>query len=156
AELAPLIYSKWPGKNGKFNASAWLSSAPKDIPTYPSWLNRTVVDEIFNFGEERGQRPPVFPKLPLPFNTILNSTGYGPSNAIYILGASPPQISNPPYVLCSLKAGLTSSCSTRYHAAISGGELVSHCEDPSDGLAYGRSVPEAPSIIWASDWKNIV
>jgi hypothetical protein len=69
-ELEPLVYTYWP--NAKFtnntqsqgqriplDAVGWIN----DIPTAGSnetWLNSTVVDEIFGWGEKYMRRPPVF------------------------------------------------------------------------------------------------
>ncbi|KAK2761642.1 hypothetical protein FQN54_001470 [Arachnomyces sp. PD_36] len=155
-ELAPLIYTEWPGTNGEFNATTWNFEPPSDLPRFPDWLNRTVVDDIFSFGKEGGQRPPIFPKLPLEYNTILNATGYSPfTNAIYLLSTPPKEITNPEHVLCSLKAKYSTQCSTRYHASMIGGDLRTVCEDKNDQLAYHVSVPDAPDDSWQVDWKNI-
>lgn len=154
-ELAPLIYTKWPDTK-KFNATRWNQALPDDIPVFPNWLNRTVVDDIFDFGKEGGQRPPIFPKLPLEFNTIMNSTGITPpANAIYLLATPPREISNPEHVLCSLKAKYSTQCSTRYRASVVGGDLTTVCEDKNDHLAYHVSIPDAPTDLWQADWKNV-
>lgn len=154
-EIAPLIYNQWPDIE-EFNATTWNFELPDDIPKYPNWLNRTVVDDIFDFGKERGQRPPIFPKLPLEFNTIMNSTGYTPpADAVYLLATPPPEITSPEHVLCSLKAKLSTQCSTRYHASMVGGDLTAICEDKNDPLAYHVSTPDAPLDTWQPDWKNI-
>jgi hypothetical protein len=42
---------------------------------------------LFQFGPKSNQIPPIFGKYPLPYNTILNTTGSWPANAIYLLGA---------------------------------------------------------------------
>ncbi len=69
-ELAPLVYTEWPhanltnstqipGQKIAANADTWTA----DIPTAGSngtWLNSTVVDEIFRWGEKYNRRPPVF------------------------------------------------------------------------------------------------
>lgn len=154
-ELEPILYTKWPHTKHNFNASTWNSHLPDDIPGPPgSRVNKTVVDDIFNFGPEGGQQAPVFPILPSDHQTILNATGVWPVNAIYLLGATPPSTPDPPYVLCALKAGLTSKCSTQYHAAASGGKLVTNCGDDNP-LAYGRTAPEMPSVVYDPDWKNV-
>lgn len=72
-ELSPLVYSSWP--NAPFNSTTWSLSASRDIPCYPSWLNRTVVDDIFDFSPKNTLRPPIFGTYPAPNNTILNITG---------------------------------------------------------------------------------
>lgn len=151
SELSPLIYNTWP--DADFNATSWMSSPPDNIPVFPSWLNSTVVDDIFGFGEKYGQRPPVFGKFPEANNTILNITGVWPSNAIYLLGK--PSVSHPPYVMCSIRAKLTGVCSTSYSAASSGAFLRSECENPSNSFQYDHHHPDFIEGIWQADWKNI-
>jgi hypothetical protein len=69
-ELAPLVYTEWPnanltnstqipGQKIPTDADNWTN----DIPTAGSngtWLNSTVVDEVFRWGEKYARRPPVF------------------------------------------------------------------------------------------------
>lgn len=153
-ELAPLIYTKWPDTAGEFDGTTWNFEPPGDIPIYPDWLNRTVVDELFGFGQKYGQRPPIFPKLPKPYNTLLNTTGLFTADAIYILGAAPENFS-PEYVLCSLKAKQTDLCSTRYKVASSGGRLGSECEIPGNSMQYSRRVEDVLDEGWETDWKNV-
>ncbi|WEW58149.1 hypothetical protein PRK78_003616 [Emydomyces testavorans] len=153
-ELNPLIYTKWPNSR-KFNASDWLGSQPKDIPTSPDRLNKTVVDELFGFGKKGDQRAPIFPKLPVKYNTIINATGNYPLHSLYLLGASAPSATGAPYVLCALRGGMASQCSTRYHAAASGGQLDAHCEDPQDKLAYRQTAPDSVPFKIDPDWKNV-
>ena len=148
SDLFPFIQSNWP-KNSTDNSSM--------IPNYPSPLNKTVVDEVFGFGKPYGtmnvtRAPPIFPKLPIEFNTILNATGWY-VDSIYLLGKS--NNADPPYVMCSLRSALYPKCSTRYNASSSGGMLISHCEDDKDPLQYGKHHPEAP-VGWVEpDWANI-
>lgn len=148
-ELAPLVYTLWPFWNGtQPNATLWPKEHP--IPTRPSWLNKTVVDEVFGFGEKYNRRHPVFPKLPSPYNTILNST-VGYFDSMYMLAAS----ATSSYMLCSIRQSLTPNCSTIYRASLSGGSLESRCEDRSDSLAYSKSDPKATNGVLNSDWINI-
>jgi hypothetical protein len=155
-ELEPLVYASWPGGD-KFNPTSWSVTPPDDIPRTPSWLNRTVVDTLFEFGPEYGQRPPIFGKYPKPYNTILNTTGLWPANSIYLLGASPPNTTNPPYVLCALRAKLTGVCSTRYNAASSGAFLSTICEQGNNKLQYDRRRASRGFIegFWEADYKNV-
>lgn len=150
-ELEPLVYDKWPHRAKKNATEGWVVDPPKDLPHMPDWLNRTVVDDIFGWGEKYGQRPPLFPKIPIPYNTILNASAPWGSTGVYIIGTSPPHIKNPPHFLCALKGGLASMCSTRYHATSSGGELKTHCDDPDDNLAYFRNVEGEPAPALAVD-----
>ncbi|KAJ5244036.1 hypothetical protein N7489_004132 [Penicillium chrysogenum] len=154
-ELSPLVYSSWPGGD-KFNMTTWTTSPPDDIPDPASWLNRTVVDTLFQFGPKSNQIPPIFGKYPLPYNTILNTTGPWPANAIYLLGATPPSnnTNTPEYVMCSLRAKQTGACSTKYSADMSGAFLSTDCENASNGLQYNRR-HDTPEGQWDADWKNI-
>ena len=144
-EIAPLVYSKWPDAD-PLNASLWPNEY--DLPTTPSWLNATAVDDLFGFGEKYDRRPPVFPKIPLPYNTVLNASYV--ADAIYLLATSP----NSDLLMCSLSASLTPQCSTTYHASMSGGSLNSRC-DAANSLAYGKSQPKATSGIRSTDWINV-
>jgi hypothetical protein len=150
-ELEPLIYASWPGSSS-FNPSSWNLAPPSNLP-HPPWRNKTVVDEFFQFSPEDGHTPPIFGKYPLPYNTILNTTGGWPTNAIYLLGASPDK-AEPPYVLCSLRAKQTGHCSTKYSAEPRGGKLTSRCEDPANDLQYNRRQTFTEGS-WDPDWKNI-
>ncbi|KAL1960381.1 hypothetical protein VTO42DRAFT_8341 [Malbranchea cinnamomea] len=152
-ELEPIIYAKWPYAQD-FNASQWNSGGgPPNIPRPDEWNNKTVVDDLFGFGPGTAIKTPFFPKLPEEFNTLINVTGDYPAD-IYLLGASPKYIADPPYVFCALKGGLTTKCSTQYYAAANSGQLVAHCAD-DDPLAYHHQDPEAPPISWDPDWKNV-
>ncbi|KAL8650605.1 MAG: hypothetical protein Q9210_003727 [Variospora velana] len=150
-ELASIVYSEWPRGNGTaVNVTGW-PSVGFDIPVHPSWLNSTPVDDLFGFGEKYGRRPPVFPKLPLPYNTVLNTTGWF-TDSIYLLATS----ATGEYTMCSLRASLTAQCSTEYDASISGGSMKAHCEDPDDDLAYGKSYGDATDGgIIATDWATV-
>lgn len=66
SDLAPLIYTEWPqAKTNKTTVpgqtigySGWQADVPG--PSDNQWLNSTVVDDVFLWGEEYGRRPPVF------------------------------------------------------------------------------------------------
>lgn len=154
-ELTPLVYNTWPVGSETFNATTWSITTPDNIPGYADWNNRTVVDDIFGFGKEYGQRAPIFGKLPQPYNTILNTTNFNGPNAIYLLAAAPDNILNPEYALCSLKVKQTSACSTLYSAAASGANFSVNCENPSNPLQYSRSNPQMIEGNWETDWKNV-
>ncbi|KAJ5131938.1 hypothetical protein N7448_006096 [Penicillium atrosanguineum] len=151
SELAPLVYSSWP--DAHFNATGYSVFPPSNIPRWPSWLNSTVVDDIFGFGEKYGQRPPIFGTFPTANNTILNTTGIWPTDAIYLIGK--PSIANPEYVMCSVRGKETGVCSTRYEAASSGALLASHCEDKSNILQHNHNNPSFVEGLWSADWKNV-
>jgi hypothetical protein len=118
-ELAPLVYTEWPKTDGKFDGVTWELNPPADVPT-DDWNNRTVVDDIFEFGPDYpGIFSPIFGTLPSPYATILNVTTASPSDAIYVLGGIPPD-SKSDYILCSLRAKISLKCSTRYELTTSG------------------------------------
>ncbi|KAJ5086474.1 hypothetical protein NUU61_007781 [Penicillium alfredii] len=153
-ELSPLVYTEWPHTQG-FNATTWYTETPTDIPLRPSWLNRTVVDDLFEFGEKYGQRPPVFGKYPKLHNTLLNTTGLWPANAIFLLGAAPAGLGDTEYVMCAVRAKQTGACSTRYSAASSGASLRTKCESPKNDLQYNNQNKHFQEGVWEADWKNI-
>ncbi|KAL8824532.1 MAG: hypothetical protein Q9191_004994 [Dirinaria sp. TL-2023a] len=148
-ELKPMVFSEWPaGKGPATNLTGWPTS--QAIPKWPNWLNRTTVDDLFEFGEKYGRRPPVFSKLPLPYNTVSNDTGMY-IDTIYILATS----ATGDYTMCSMRASVTAGCSTQYHASLSGGSLNTRCEDPQDSLAYGRLHANVTDGIIATDWADV-
>jgi hypothetical protein len=159
-DIASLIYVKWPTNNGTFNANTWAIKAPSDMIRIPDYPNATAIDDLFDFGPTAGdarQRAPIFPKLPLPYNTLVNGTGVWPSHSVYLLAGSAPGLDTSPYLFCSFKAMQYPGCTTRYEAAISGGRMTVHCDedDPDNTLPYKKSFPDAPSGVWAPEWKNI-
>lgn len=158
-DIKSLIYVTWPTNNGTFNPGTWTSQHPSDMIQLPAYPNATAVDDLFGFGPEMGearQRAPIFPKLPLPYNTLVNGTGVWPSHSVYLLAASAPELKTSPYLLCSLKAMQYPGCTTQYEASISGGRLTVHCDhDAENSLPYQKSQPDATSGNWAPDWKNI-
>jgi len=147
--MVPMVYTLWPKEfnNGtKPNATNWPDQF--DL-TQPSSLNTTAVDSLFGFDEIN--RSPILPKLPLPYNTVMNySKTWGPQY-IDILATS----ATTTYTMCSLKVALTPNCSTGYHSSMSGGSLTSHCEDPKNSLAYSKSQPKAPNGVWNADWADL-
>lgn len=162
-EIESLIYVKWPTNNGTFNVSTWNSAPPSDMLRLPAYPNATAIDDLFDFGPEMGearQRAPIFPKLPIPYNTLVNGTGLWPAHSVYLLAAAPPERKTSPYLFCSFKAMQYPNCTTRYHAAIAGGELTVHCDNDRDQgrgniMPYGKSHPDATSGVWIPDWKDI-
>ena len=163
-DLAPMVVNLWPGFNTTNNGTAPnLTNYPKlyKMPMYPDWLNETTVDDLFGFGEKYGRRMPIFPKIPLPFNTVLNETT--PFNtdprdpnqlylvdSIYVLATSN-DTSGSPHMLCSIRASMSPNCSTEYHASMSGGSMTANCDD-NNPLAYRNSHPEATSGVWDPLW----
>ena len=148
-ELAPLVYSEWPAYKHYKNFTAFPASVP--VPRSPDWLNKTVVDDLFGFGEKYNRRPPVFPKYPIAYNTILNSTTIY-ADSLYLLAASP----SSDYMLCSLRTSPTVNCSTIYNASIAGGSLTTHCNDPENRLAYHRRDANATNGVLSNDWSSSI
>jgi len=70
SEIAPLIYVTWPDASilpspdnpGQMTASAEYQN---DIQLQPgeTYLNSTVIDDIFEWGSYYGRQPPVFPMV---------------------------------------------------------------------------------------------
>ncbi|KAL8991164.1 MAG: hypothetical protein Q9169_007932 [Polycauliona sp. 2 TL-2023] len=148
-ELDSMVFSEWPQGNGSAtNLTGWPSGF--DIPLWPSYLNTTPVDDLFEFGEKYDRRHPVFSKLPIAYNTVLNHTGWF-TDSIYILAAS----EKGEFAMCAMKASLTTQCSTRYRASQSGGSMSTHCEDAKDPLAYGKSYQNATEGIIKKNWAQI-
>lgn len=64
-ELAPLVYTEWPGSSRRPTGvgtqtkgwDGWRDEVPLSAGSY---LNRTVVDDVFRWGPEYGRWPPVF------------------------------------------------------------------------------------------------
>ncbi|PGH09159.1 hypothetical protein GX51_00913 [Blastomyces parvus] len=153
-EISPLVYNEWPEVSGKVNVSTWNSQPPEGLWGEGGRFNETVVDDIFGFGENK--LPPIFPKLPLPHNTLVNGTlTYHIRDSLYILLASPPDTIEPPYALCALKAGLTTQCSTKYRATASGGNLEAICDEPDDNMRYNKDREDMPSIVWDENWEDM-
>lgn len=148
-ELRPIIYEEWSAaKTKKMNSSEWPNN--HNFSEAPSKLNNAL-DDIFGFGTVRPA--PVFAKLPLPFNTILNFSNFGQWDSLYLLATSGEIVSN--HMLCSIRGSLTPNCSTEYHASMGGGNLTTNCEDPTDPFSYHKSDRTAPNGGLSKDWVNI-
>lgn len=148
-ELSPILYEKWSAAKKKpLNASQWPIN--HNFTEAPRKLNNGL-DSIFGFGDERP--PPVFAKLPLPFNTILNFSNTGTWDSLYLLATSGEIETN--HMLCSIRGSLTPNCSTEYHASMGGGNLTTNCEDPTDAFSYHKSDLTAPNGGLSKDWVNI-
>lgn len=147
SEIAPMIYEQWPGHT---QLNPWPQS---NIPTVPSWLNKTALDDIFGFGPKYNRRPPVFSKFPKPYNAVFNETiNCTECDSVYALIA-PAQ--NTSYMLCSLRAFLSPSCSTEYRATMIGGTIKSNCDDPTDDLAYHNTNSSAPDRVFDHNWPPV-
>jgi hypothetical protein len=136
------------------------------------YLGGTPLDKLFGWGLVYGdfKWPPVFPKLPIGHNTIINDTldiPYG-RDAIYLLGNStiekaPGAILLDPsndtfvYPLCKITVNQTPYCSTWYNASNTGATMEAICEDTTDKLAYNVSLTNATrgNSSLSRDWPNI-
>jgi hypothetical protein len=132
----------------------------------------TSLDDIFGWGNSYGPYawPPVFERLPLGHNTMVNDTlgiPYG-RDSIYLLGNSSIEstpgamLSDPPvdtfiYPLCKIRVSQTPHCFTSYNASSSGGTLTAHCEDDNNHLTYINSLSNATSGrgYTSNEWPNI-
>ncbi len=162
-ELAALIYQAWPNHNPNYTSSTWLSSPPPGIPAFPAYPNETVFDHLFGFGPAFGksrQWAPIFFKYPLPYNTIVNTSSFYGNDGLYILATPGSNIINAlgqlDYLFCSIKAMQYFNCTTRYHAAGSGGQLSVHCDDDEENtIPYLKCETIAPLEVWEPDWKDV-
>lgn len=156
-ELDPIIFMNFP--NAIYNP--YLDPSVQFGMIGPGYFqNKTVVDNLFGWGEEYGQAPPVFAKLPLDYNTILDHTGNYGREAVYLLGKGAP---GSDYLLCSIKAYRSPACSTGYNVSSSGAQLSAVCENEEDQMQYIRNIPLAAqgnatiSTDWvsaATDWAD--
>ncbi|KND87649.1 hypothetical protein TOPH_07725 [Tolypocladium ophioglossoides CBS 100239] len=163
-ELAPLIYTEWPGSDKK-NATAWQQDIPNwaDETGKENYLNRTVVDDIFQWGPQYVpnkyvRRPPIFQRYPSDFNIVTNSSIAEQADAFYILGKDP-TLAN--YTLCEMRSWVSPACSTHFNiSGTAGASMQAHCEDGNDLDAYHLSREREPSFDrdWPRpswDWKWI-
>jgi len=115
-ELSPIIYNKWPN-----NKDVTMENWDK-LRDNATTKNKTVVDEIFGWKKKDDKKmtdyPPVFGKIPIAFNTIMNHTSasWG-REAVYLLGSGGNMDDgtalNGTYALCKIHVTLTSRCSTQ-------------------------------------------
>jgi hypothetical protein len=168
-DLKPFVYDLWEGyPKLSGNYTEWPHSYGYEDP----YLNGTRFDDLFGWGEKWGpsRYPPVFPKLPQDYNTLLNDTIGVPwgRRTIYILGKGGPVDATgvsttqdgigTNYALCQMQAGLTDSCSTHYNASNSGSSMEAVCEEDSDPLQYAKNRPEGMPLrndTLNADWPSI-
>ncbi|KAI1424132.1 hypothetical protein F5Y12DRAFT_472510 [Xylaria sp. FL1777] len=157
-ELKPLVYTQWP--NARIEQTGfpdqWIGVADwqQDVPNSPTeWLNRTVVDDIFKWGEKYGRRPPAFQLYPIDFNMVtyhaINFT-----DPLYILAKGAIE----DYTVCELRSWVTPKCSTTFNlSGTSGGHMEARCEDPNDQNAFERVSPEGTNLapMPSGDWLNM-
>ncbi|KAI0455950.1 hypothetical protein F5B21DRAFT_513748 [Xylaria acuta] len=153
-ELAPLVYTRWP--NARTKNVTDISEQKIGVPDWgrdvsQEWINHTVVDDIFKWGEgPTGRRPPAFQLYPIDYNMITNATtNY--TDPLYILAKSGVVAD---YTLCELRSWVTPNCSTAFDlSGTSGGHMKAHCEDPNDTNAYRHIDDSAPAP--SGDWRNL-
>ncbi|PNS20188.1 hypothetical protein CAC42_5638 [Sphaceloma murrayae] len=168
-DLAPLVYDMWPNAPKPFNSTAWPQEQIGGL-NMTNFKNTTKFDDLFKWGPQYGtgtssQRAyPIFPKLPQPYNTVINNTQFGfyGRDSFYLLGQGDGMSSggNPisgKYVLCELSASLTPHCSTRYNATASGGSMEAVCNDPNDDLRLIVSNSSAiqGNMTRSKDWFDV-
>jgi hypothetical protein len=160
-ELAPLIWLEWPEnkKNDSISSNHipgnyWDSILPGWSPGNTSregwvgWRNKTVVDDLFSFGDHR--IPPVFPKLPMMYNTVLNYSSVWHTDTIYILAAG--NASNQTvYSMCSLSFSTEAGCSTNLKIETQGGKISTDCGADNE-FAYTSS---AASGVRSQNWPFV-
>ncbi|KAL1303032.1 hypothetical protein AAFC00_003345 [Neodothiora populina] len=159
-ELEPIVYANFSNGDDNFqNVSTNVKFAGISREEYMK--NKTVVDDLFGWGEKYDQTPPIFGKFPENYNTILNHTGNYGRNAIYLLGRKEDEDE---YLLCSIKAYITPLCKTTYRVTSAHAYLRVDCET-GDQMQYSRQNPNANSgnatvskdwVEGAHDWGNSI
>ena len=160
AELAPIVYTEW--NNNTLNNTLWPTGEPLAFyqpgdTANGTYLNATSVDDIFEWGPKYLTSPPVFPKLPLSYNTLMNHTGVYGRKAIYLLGRD----ATDNFALCSLRVFQTPFCSTEYNASVVGASLEAKCTenalDLSNPMRFYDNAPKpmAGNSTINKDWPYI-
>ncbi|CAE7034196.1 hypothetical protein P3342_007248 [Pyrenophora teres f. teres] len=134
-ELAPIIYETWPNRIPMDDRSKAVNWWPVlGFPEGTNTNNKTVLDDIFGWKDEdvnHSRARPIFLKYPKAANTIANHTQVpyelGDRPEVYILGKAPDNTTSD-YFLCSMKAGITTSCTTHYNASSNGQSLEAVCD----------------------------
>ncbi|KAF1937476.1 hypothetical protein EJ02DRAFT_437830 [Clathrospora elynae] len=164
-ELAPIVYETWPNavvmKNTSMAVNFWPIQAFTDGTNAN---NQTELDGVFgwkNETEDHSRARPVFLKFPKAGNTLANHTSIFDDRAeAYLLGKAPDDTTQD-YFLCSMKAGITTSCTTRYNASSGGQSLEAICDQQDDhkhdddhednqSTAPSPSSTDAPAV---SGWR---
>ena len=161
--LKPLIYSMWSDANKTVTPTYEKMLGHDHSHLTNVYLNGTPFDNIFQWGPTWGDSnwPPIFPQLPIDYNTIVNDTTHMPygRDSIYILGKggavdATGQPSDRNYALCQLRVGQTPQCSTQYNASSNVGALEAICNEPNDTVRYSYSKPNE-TISVSRDWPNV-
>ncbi|KAF2744436.1 hypothetical protein M011DRAFT_460974 [Sporormia fimetaria CBS 119925] len=171
-ELAPIVYEAWtPGTDARMDDIDWDRWSPPDWLDQTPSNNRTVLDRLFGWTDGPitsdgsdvesiryiNEIRPFFPKYPIRGNTILNHYGPPGQNSVYLLGKDLNSTSDT-YLICALKAGLTTECSTRYNVSTGGQTLEALCGPDYrwkswDGPDKGH--PYSGSFIPTPNWPDI-
>ncbi|CAG8959610.1 hypothetical protein HYFRA_00001512 [Hymenoscyphus fraxineus] len=162
-ELKPIVFATWPDSGMPRIVSDDTLTPPKDwqkrvqLVDGQKYLNSTVFDDIFQWGEKYKRQPPVFALFPAEYNSIANYSyaegSYG--SHVYLLIKAPSSKITPDYTICQLRSFLSVDCSTHYNVTGSAsGHLESHCNHPEDSMAYKSSMPNATSNP-APDWRSV-
>ncbi|KAF2844922.1 hypothetical protein T440DRAFT_461331 [Plenodomus tracheiphilus IPT5] len=144
SELEPIVYETWPNAVKMENTSMAVNYWP--IQAFPEGTdanNKTVLDDVFGWHDEDDdptQARPVFLKFPIDANTLANHTATGPRPAAYLLGKAPDGTTDD-YFLCSMKTGVTTSCTTRYNASSEGQSLEALCANGARSQDDDAMVP---------------
>ncbi|KAF2470715.1 uncharacterized protein BDR25DRAFT_261867 [Lindgomyces ingoldianus] len=155
-ELKPIVYDEW--NDELVNITTWTT-----LQANATTKNATIVDDLFGWTKKDKNGidyPPVFARLPGPFNTIMNHTTpgrYG-RDSIYLLGQGGKDSGanlTGQFVLCQIKVSISPYCSSTYNASGSGGSLEANCEDENDGLMYIKSLTNATEVRHVPDWRDI-
>lgn len=171
-ELAPLVYTAWPhanttttGIDDQFKAAAtdWDTT---DVPVYSDteWLNSTVVDDIFRWGEKYNRRPPVFELYPYDNNFYANASMPWPGASVYFLAKSRFLENN--YTVCELRSWAAIQCSTRFDVSgTTGMSMSADCSQDEDYYpqnatlfksnpdAYVHHMNASDTIADSGDWR---
>lgn len=168
-ELEPLVYTAWPhanriktGVGNQYEAtnSDWYTEVP--VLSSDEWLNSTVVDDIFGWGEKYNRRPPVFELYPYDNNFYANDS-MPSGGSVYFIGKSR-FISN--YTICELRSWPAIQCSTRFDVSGTTGMTMSaDCSQDVDYYPQNASLYESnpdayvhhmnlnDTIADVGDWK---
>ncbi|KAI8942946.1 hypothetical protein NX059_000984 [Plenodomus lindquistii] len=158
-ELEPIVYDTWPNAVKMENISMAVNYWPiQAFPEGTNANNKTVLDEVFGWRNEDDDithARPVFLKLPIDANTIANHTSSGPRPAAYLLGKAPDGTTDD-YFLCSMKAIITTDCTTRYNASSSGQSLEALCNNHSNSQGENVAGPISRGDKYAlSGWLGM-
>lgn len=146
-ELQPLVYTAWPDANRtntgvgdqyKASNSDWYTEVP--VLSSDEWLNSTVVDDIFGWGEKYHRRPPVFELYPYDNNLYANDSM--PSGASVYFIAKSRFMSN--YTVCELRSWPAIQCSTRFDVSgTTGMRMSADCSQDVDYYPQNASLYES-------------